>query len=45
MLTDAYYAIITFMERGGQVVPLIAVLTFVIVVSFVVCLLSGPGVT
>jgi biopolymer transport protein ExbB len=29
MLTDAYYAIITFMERGGQVLPLIAVLTFV----------------
>ncbi|MEE4301781.1 MAG: MotA/TolQ/ExbB proton channel family protein [Pseudomonadales bacterium] len=29
MLTDAYYAIVTFMERGGPVLPLIAILTFV----------------
>ena len=29
MLNDAYYAIITFMERGGPVLPLIAGLTFV----------------
>jgi biopolymer transport protein ExbB len=27
-LTDIYYAIVTFMERGGPVLPLIALLTF-----------------
>ncbi|MDZ7826606.1 MAG: MotA/TolQ/ExbB proton channel family protein [Gammaproteobacteria bacterium] len=29
MLNDVYYAIVTFMEQGGPVLPLIAVLTFV----------------
>ena len=29
MFNEAYYAIITFMERGGPVLPLIAALTFV----------------
>jgi biopolymer transport protein ExbB len=29
MLSDVYYAIVTFMEQGGPVLPLIAVLTFV----------------
>lgn len=29
MFNEAYYAIITFMERGGPVLPLIATLTFV----------------
>ncbi|HSG90807.1 MAG TPA: MotA/TolQ/ExbB proton channel family protein [Pseudomonadales bacterium] len=29
MFNDAYYAIITFMEQGGPVLPLIAMLTFV----------------
>lgn len=29
MFNDAYYAIVTFMEQGGPVLPLIAVLTFV----------------
>ena len=28
MFNEAYYAIITFMERGGPVLPLIATLTF-----------------
>lgn len=28
MFNEAYYAIITFMERGGPVLPLIAALTF-----------------
>lgn len=28
MINDVYYAIITFMERGGPVLPLIAILTF-----------------
>ena len=29
MFNEAYYAIITFLERGGPVLPLIATLTFV----------------
>lgn len=29
MFNDAYYAIVTFMEQGGPVLPLIALLTFV----------------
>lgn len=29
MFNDAYYAIVTFMEQGGPVLPLIAALTFV----------------
>ncbi|MEE4380630.1 MAG: MotA/TolQ/ExbB proton channel family protein [Pseudomonadales bacterium] len=28
MINDVYYAIITFMERGGPILPLIAILTF-----------------
>jgi biopolymer transport protein ExbB len=28
MFSDIYYAIVTFMERGGPILPLIAILTF-----------------